>query len=340
MKRRLVRFVGIGVVGACALALQSSHATRALNMIARRGATAATPGARPAAITQHIVIISMDGLRPDAIDRFGAATIQRMMRHGSYTLQAQTVEPSRTLPAHASMLAGVEPPIHGITWNHHAPGNMILPTVFDLATEAGLTSAAFFSKAKLSQLTGPGDVDHLKVRSRWSLRQWDAEHTFAEVIEYLEDGNRPNLLFVHVAEPDQTGHEHGWMSEEYGEAVLETDRELAELLATADHAFGSGQYTVILTADHGGVGHGHRTSDPRSTRIPWVTWGKGVTCGKRVKQAVRTTDTAATVAWLLRLDVPRQWSGRPVKSAYNEKLPRSGDPVLNRLKRATPLCGQ
>jgi arylsulfatase A-like enzyme len=332
MRLRPSRLLQLCIVCVLALAVQSSYASESAERIRTHAAHARlirsrienmrrlTWGAdRSAPLTRHVVVISMDGLRPESIDRFGAVTIQRLMQQGSYALQAQTVQPSKTLPAHASMLSGVEPRIHGMTWNQDAPGTLALPTVFDLATQAGLTSAAFFSKAKLGQLTAPGDVGHLEVRSRWSLRSWDADHTIDEVRDYLQDGNRPNLMFIHVAEPDQTGHDHGWMSAEYGVAVQEADQALAELLAAADGAFGKGQYTVILTADHGGVGHGHAEHDPRSTRIPWVTWGKGVKCGFRVKTAVHTTDTAATVAWLLRLGTPRNWTGRPVKAAYGRQ---------------------
>jgi arylsulfatase A-like enzyme len=336
VRSRASRVIQLCIVCAFALAAQSSHFSQGLDRIARRSVTA-KPIRAPienlrrltsradssAAVTRHVMLISMDGLRPESIERFGATTIQRLMQEGSYTLQAQTVSPSKTLPAHASMLSGVEPRIHGITWNTDAGGTLELLTVFDLATQAGLTSAAFFSKSKLRQLTAPGDVDYLEVRSRWSLRSWDADHTVDGVRDYLQDGNRPNLLFIHVAEPDQTGHEHGWMSPEYGEKVQEADQALAELLASADTAFGTGQYTVILTADHGGVGHGHSEPDPRSTRIPWVTWGKGVKCGTSVRAGVRTTDTAATVAWLLRLGIPRNWTGRPVKGAYGRQ---SGTP--------------
>src|SRR5687768_4085146 len=54
--------------------------------------------------SEHVVIISLDGLRPDAIDKFGARTLQRLMREGTYTLNAQTILPSKTLPSHTSML--------------------------------------------------------------------------------------------------------------------------------------------------------------------------------------------------------------------------------------------
>src|SRR5690606_34556114 len=77
--------------------------------------SAATATAAPApaeartALTGHVVVISVDGLRPDAIEKFGAKNIQRLIREGSYSLEATTILPSKTLPSHTSMLTGTEP---------------------------------------------------------------------------------------------------------------------------------------------------------------------------------------------------------------------------------------
>src|SRR6267378_3240742 len=55
-------------------------------------------------VTDHVIVISVDGLRADAIHKFHAPTIERLMREGRYSLTAQTINTSLTLPAHTSML--------------------------------------------------------------------------------------------------------------------------------------------------------------------------------------------------------------------------------------------
>src|SRR3989337_1349108 len=60
-------------------------------------------------VSEHVIVVSIDGLRPDAIAKFGAKTIQRLMREGSYSLAATTILPSKTLPTHASMLTAPQP---------------------------------------------------------------------------------------------------------------------------------------------------------------------------------------------------------------------------------------
>src|SRR5690606_13842488 len=82
----------------------TSFARRCRGVIAAAGAVAVAAGAslrlpaeRPGAgITEHVIVVSIDGLRPDAIDRYDAGTIRRMMREGAYSLDAQTIFPSKT----------------------------------------------------------------------------------------------------------------------------------------------------------------------------------------------------------------------------------------------------
>ena len=65
------------------------------------GLVAAGPGPgriKAGAVTDHVVVISIDGLRPDAIDRFGARTLQRLKAEGASASEATTIFPSKTLP--------------------------------------------------------------------------------------------------------------------------------------------------------------------------------------------------------------------------------------------------
>jgi hypothetical protein len=97
----------------------------------------------------------------------------------------------------------------------------------------------------------------------------------------------PSLLFVHLGEADWAGHDHGWLSEEYWEAVAEADEAIGVLLQVLDTHLEAGEYTLIVTADHGGSGYTHGGSDPESLTIPWIAWGEGVRTGSRLTDPVR-----------------------------------------------------
>jgi predicted AlkP superfamily pyrophosphatase or phosphodiesterase len=272
-------------------------------------------------VTQHVVLISLDGLRPDAIEKFGAKTLQMLMREGSYTLRAQTILPSKTLPSHTSMLTGVDADQHGITWNTDKTedhGHVDVPTVFGLAKEKGFRTAAFFSKTKFHHLEAPMTLDHVRSPKGGLLNdRWTADRTVQYVEDYLESGApAPNLMFVHIGEADYAGHFYGWMSSMYGVAVRQADKAVAEVIDEADDRFGRGNYTLIVTADHGGHGRNHGSSDPRDTTIPWIVWGQGVEAGATIGTGVRTMDTAATALWLLGVTAPEAWVGNPVLAPF------------------------
>ena len=277
---------------------------------------ASAPSARARSVTDHVIVISVDGLRPDAIERFGAPTLRRLMREGSASLSASTILPSKTLPAHTSMLTGTEPEAHGVLWNTEQVeehGLVATPTIFAAAHDAGLTTAAFFAKEKFEHLAVPGTLDHAHfpglIGKELATRTVDAAQAYLA-------RHRPHLMFVHLADADLAGHTFGWMSRPYGWAVGSVDHEIGALLETADRAFGRGSYTVIVTADHGGHGKDHGSDDPRDVTIPWIAWGEGVEPGRTLPDGIRTLDTAVTALRLLGLSAPSGVTGTTVASAF------------------------
>jgi predicted AlkP superfamily pyrophosphatase or phosphodiesterase len=277
-------------------------------------------------VTDHVVVISIDGLRPDAISRFNATTLQRLMREGRYSLTAQTISISRTLPSHTSMLTGVDVDVHGIHWNSDKTGNfgyVKVPTVFGLAHEAGFSTAAIFSKTKFHHLAPPNTIDFVKSpQGPLAVLSWPAQRTADYVDQYLGHA-KPNLLFVHIAEPDFAAHRFGWMSGTYGRAVREADVAVGRILGAAEEKFGHGRYTVVLTSDHGGHDKTHGSTDPRDMTIPWIVWGAGVQHGDTLS-GIRTMDTAATILWMLGVESPPTWSGRAVSSAFEPTIAVGG----------------
>jgi predicted AlkP superfamily pyrophosphatase or phosphodiesterase len=268
-------------------------------------------------LASNVIVVSVDGLRPDAIRAYDAPTLQRLMREGSYTLAASTIHPSKTLPSHTSMLTGQPPERHGVLWNNVTTADadaIELPNIFSVARAHGYSTAAFFSKAKFQPLQLPGTLDYSQAPGGWFGR-WSSEQTMTDVEEYLASA-KPQVLFVHMTDPDAAGHRSGWMSPTYGKAVLAADAAINRLVTLATTAYGTGNFSLIVTADHGGHGTNHGSDDVRDVTIPWIAWGQGVQPGQLAQTTIRTMDTAATVLWLLGVPEPNDWAGEPVINAY------------------------
>jgi predicted AlkP superfamily pyrophosphatase or phosphodiesterase len=294
--------------------LDRRSALRALARAALALAAACAPARAAAQETPHVVLISIDGLRPDAIDAAGARTLQRMIREGASATRARTIVPSRTLPSHTSMLTGVQPAVHGITWNFEQVdnvGTVKVPTVFDLAQAAGKTTAGFFGKPKFRHLLRRDAPRFRMAPSGYDV--WAAPRIAQEVQDYLRH-RKPDFTFVHIADPDVAGHSIGWMSAPYRFAVRRADNAVRIIAQSARRAFGD-NFVIIVTADHGGHGRDHGTERDADMNIPWIAWGKRVRTGP-IPGEVNTTDSAATVLWLLGVPRPADWTGRPVEAAF------------------------
>ncbi len=265
----------------------------------------ATPLSRPA----RVLILSIDGFRPDAIELTPMRNLQSLMQVGAYSLVAQTIFPSSTLPAHVSMLTGLCPEKHGVDWNDYLPkkGYANGTDIFDLAHSAGLRTGMVVGKEKLRQITEPESTDVFEfINDRDVI-------IAARVAELIPQGF--GLLFVHFPTPDWMGHEYGWLSPEQYSVLFRADEALQTILNALEEAGMREDTLIIVTADHGGHDTTHGSSRPEDMTIPWIIAGPGVRHLVLFTE-VNTTDTAATVAWALGLPLQPEWDGRPVLEAF------------------------
>jgi hypothetical protein len=283
------------------------------------GPSAAVAAQRPIPAVEDVVIISVDGLRPDVMLRANAPAMRSLMRDGAFTFWARTTEASITLPSHTSMLTGVTPAKHQILWNSDLPQHMgsypAYPTIFELAGRAGLGTEMAAGKSKFRTLNKPQTIDRVFVPQGIDASVDDTVVADHALELFAQGPARPALLFVHFPDVDAAGHAHGWGSPEQIGAVEKADTQIARILAAIDRA----KTIIILSADHGGAGPTHGPDDPRSRHIPWIIAGPGVKRGfdlTRIAQLqVNTEDTAATAAWLLGLPIPAYFDGKAVIEA-------------------------
>lgn len=267
---------------------------------------------RPA-IADHVIIVSQDGLRPDALLQAKAPAHAALMREGAYSLRAKTIRQASTLPSHAAMLSGFDVAAHGLSWNSWRPerGFIKVPTVFTAALGAGKEAAAFVGKRKLEHIAHPGTVTVFSRPGFFCKKV--AEQAAAHFLE-----KRPQVEFIHFSDPDEGGHRAGWMSHEQLEAVGHADRCLSTLIAAVKGSGALDRTLLILSADHGGRGRNHSGATQDDRLIPWIAWGAGVRRGHRLRTQIVTVDTAATALWALGHAAPDGGLGRPVMEAFRE----------------------
>ena len=124
----------------------------------------------------------------------------------------------------------------------------------------------------------------------------------ARAITYIKEAN-PDFVFLYLADTDNTGHSHGWLSPEYMQDThdaLACVQEVYEKLPDG--------YTMIFLADHGGHDRTHGTEMPEDMTIPLFFCGPRFEEGKVLPEA-SIKDVATTVVKLMNIEPQPEWEG-------------------------------
>jgi arylsulfatase A-like enzyme len=267
---------------------------------------------------RRVILISIDGLRPDAMTSAPARTLLAQLREGTHCPEAETIEHSETLPSHTSMLTGLEEHRHRVTWNDYQPGHLALPTLLSMGRKAGYSTALLCAKDKFAYLAPPEGVN-------WWLGPHSGGRTatadeLAAAFEKTWPTQRYQLTFVHFGDADAAGHSSGWMSDPYLEAVRRIDRAIQTIIDTLRRSGVYESTALLFTADHGGHDRNHytagKTSRVEDRTIPWICVGPNVPKGMTLQQTVKTTDTAPTVLRFLGLKSEGPLDGTAVEEVF------------------------
>ncbi len=268
---------------------------------------------KPKLKINHVLIISEDGLRADAVATMHLHWHDLLRRRGSYSDHAMTIRDASTLPAHASMLSGVQPSKHGLTWNTWRPreGYIKTPTIFTHAADAGLSTAFFTGKSKLRHIVPPGSV------GMYDRPGYYCKKVAEEAANYLTT-EKPALAFVHFSDPDEAGHAKGWMSSPQKNAIAHSDACLGIIYEALEKSGLIDDTLLIVTADHGGHNRVHSGAKKIDREIPWIACGPGVREDYVLPDPPSTLDTAATALYALGLPIPAEVTGKARTDIFAE----------------------
>lgn len=263
-----------------------------------------------------VVLIVFDGCRPDGLAQARTPYADSLWQNGAYSWDARSVVPSYTLPTHNTMFRGVAPDKHGVIENTFNPAASAYPSILDVAHAAGLHTAMFYSWGELRDLAAPGSLEYGLLRAARPGEDVDALLA-ADAASYIAR-EQPDLTFLYMQASDIAGHDAGWMSRPYLDAIEAMDRALGILLDRLDAARLRDRITFLLLADHGGNGRTHYGDAPEDTIIPWIISGPAIRRGHALSGPIHLPDTAATIAHALGLTPPGTWDGQPVREAFRD----------------------
>ncbi len=275
---------------------------------------------RPKQLVKHVVLIGSDGFGAYAFKKAKVPNLRRLMEEGSYSLKARSVLPSSSAVNWASMIMGSGPELHGYTeWGSKTPelpsriigkGN-IYPTIFSLIDEQ-------LPESKKGVSYTWGGIGYLFEKDMVDLdfNGKSDEETKDEALNFIIN-EKPTLSFIHFDEPDGAGHSIGHDTPEYYEAVEKIDSLIGNIINALEMNDLLDDTAIIFSSDHGGIAKGHGGKTLEEIEIPWILYGKNIPKKGKLNSSIVTYDTAATIAYLLGLETPRFWRGKPITEAFN-----------------------
>jgi len=281
---------------------------------------------------EHIVLIVIDGVRPDVLLAARTPNIDNLVAEGSYTWNAITVAPSVTIAAIPSIFTGAPPWVHEVgDWK----GTIHAETIVEVFEKAGLPCAIVGEDPILGGYSASyctGYYPHGKAD----------EHFTTLAIEWFIE-YRPFFLAIYNPVPDWRGHQYSDQSDEYRWAIEYADFQIGRIMKMLRELGVYERTLIVITTDHGMTGTSHGYGLPTDMRIFSIFKGPGVKKGFEMENVVftvdlgyvghRIIDIAPTITALAGLRTPTDSEGRVILQIFAENNPVLANPVLASVNR-------
>jgi predicted AlkP superfamily pyrophosphatase or phosphodiesterase len=242
-----------------------------------------------------LMVVSLDGVRPDLCRRAGELgirlpNIQELMASGASAAAVESIYPSTTYPAHATLVTGVPPRRHGIfshlasldptesarAWHWFAQP-LRVPALWNSAHALGRKTAAVgwpvsagapidYNVPEIWDPALPNPAEDFQAVARHTTpglfeelapvltpilsMGGEADRLRTETALSIWNRHQPDLLLLHLVEYDSFAHRHGPLAPE---ALAALERSDAELGRVRDVAPGSDSANLVVVSDHGFV---------------------------------------------------------------------------------------
>ena len=253
-----------------------------------------------------VILILVDGMRPDALIKCGNPFVKELEKISTYTYNGKTVFPSITLPCHYSMTHSVPTDRHGILTNTFVPLARPMIGIFELLKNYGKRCGMYYTWENLRDLYNPGAIDFSKYLSCHEITDDRADTPITDAALVDIEKYNPDFFFLYMGDPDNHGHMNGWMGEDYMYTVDNAVNNIKRVI----EKFGD-KYNYIILADHGGHDRMHGTDKPEDMTIPLYFIGKSFEKSKIIDD-ISILDVAPTIADLFGIKKPSDWEGKSV----------------------------
>ena len=116
---------------------------------------------------------------------------------------------------------------------------------------------------------------------------------------------KPDFVFLYMVETDEKGgHDNGWMSDVYLDYINHAIGNVQRVIEETN-----GEYTIVVTADHGGHDRAHGSDMDEDMTIPMFFYGPQFVPGREIR-GVSILDIAPTIADIMEVAPAKEWEGK------------------------------
>ena len=270
---------------------------------------------------QRIVLVTIDTLRADFVGAYTGANAETpnldALAESGVRFTAAISPAPLTLPSHASILTGLDPPHHGVRDNMTFALPDDLATLPEALAGASWATAAFLGSFILDRqhglARGFGTYDDTMglqgSRRVYGIPERPASRVVDAALDWLEDAPDRFFLWVHFFDPHAPweGPDSAAPRERYAAEVERTDAEVGRLVAAVRARWPDAGTLFVATSDHGESleEHGEGTHSlgiyDATQRVPLILSGAGLPAGTVVDAVVRLVDLVPTLLALAEL---------------------------------------
>lgn len=273
---------------------------------------------------KKVLVLGIDGCRPDALRQAKAPNLKRLIDSGYVTWTARTATTTLSGPGWTSMITGVQEGKHAVHDNAFAANRIAqYPPFFKRIEEKqpalSVRLVAHWAPIKTYLSAGADTAETFATDSAVASRAADI----------LRNGN-PDALFLHFDDVDHAGHaccfDPGHAG--YLKAIETVDAHIGRVLAAlrGRPAYAQEDWLVLGSTDHGGEGSSHGGTTAAHYTIFIIASGPSSQRGISTAPAFVGDVAATALAHLLGAsEIPAAWGldGKPfgLKATPSALLP-------------------
>jgi predicted AlkP superfamily pyrophosphatase or phosphodiesterase len=274
-------------------------------------------GAPTPSATPKVLILGLDGIRPDRLAAVPTPVLDSLAAQGAFTDAATTRPPTVSGPGWSSMLIGVWADKHGVanndfTTNAYARYPDVLTRIEAARPALGTLAVLDWPPLGTAASGGPlisDRVDRKLLVDGDSLGYHAADSISAALAaEALATGS-VDAAFVYFGDVDEVGHAHGTLSPEYAAAIAVVDRQVGQVLEGLRRrpTYDAEDWLVLVSTDHGRRDDGGHGGDSEAERTIFLLMSGPSVRGHVFDRPPAIVDVAVTALTHLGIPIDPAW---------------------------------